>query len=72
LSTSQTEYLTLGKCALALGVQEWQLRRLADAGRVPFTAAGSYRLFASRDLPAIRSALRAANYLPQTNRAATA
>jgi hypothetical protein len=55
--------MTLSECALAVPCQEWQLRELADNGRVPSVRAGTYRALAHRDLPAIRAACREAGYL---------
>jgi hypothetical protein len=60
--------LTLGKAALAVPCQEWQLRRLADAKLVPCNLAGSYRVFSRSDLPAIRAAAREKGYLPKSKR----
>jgi hypothetical protein len=59
---------TLGKLALKLHVQDHQLTRLCDRGKVPFQRAGRIRLFAESDIPAIRAALIAAGYLKPESR----
>ena len=56
-------FLTTGKMALRLRVQEHTLRRLANAGLIPHSMAGVYRLFAVVDLPRIRDVLIEAGYL---------
>lgn len=56
-------HFTLGKLALLLGVQEHQLRQLANRGKVPHSRAGRFRLFKESDLPKIRQACVDAGFL---------
>jgi len=63
--TVMIRYLQLGDVAARLGCREWQLRRLFERGLVPEPArAGRGRVFTEADLPALRSALVNAGYLP--------
>jgi DNA-binding transcriptional MerR regulator len=56
-------FLTTGKLALRLGVQEHHIRTLARLGRIPFALAGVYRVFTESDLSQIRAACVQAGYL---------
>ncbi len=57
--------LTLGQCASRLECQLWQIQRIVDRGMVPEPPrVGKYRVFAESDLPALRSALAKAGFLP--------
>jgi hypothetical protein len=57
--------LTCGKMATHMGVQSWQLTRLANDGLIPHEMAGSYRIFNLKDEGVIRRALQAAGYLKE-------
>jgi DNA-binding transcriptional MerR regulator len=61
-------FFTLGKLAVRIGVSEWSLRNLANLNRIPYTRAGTYRLFAEADLPTIRQVCIEAGYLKEVER----
>ena len=55
--------LNISAVSLALGVSEYQLRRLAAAGEIPFAVVGRCKAFAESDLSAIRRACVKAGYI---------
>lgn len=63
IKTAKPMLFTAGKMASRLGVQNWQIAKLANAGKIPFVKAGAYRIFSETDEPAISMALIEAGYL---------
>jgi hypothetical protein len=66
VTTETTRLLGISEVALRVGVPEWRLRQLADAGRVPCGRLGRMRVFDEGALPAIRAAAAAAGFVIPT------
>jgi excisionase family DNA binding protein len=63
-------YITIGDVCRAIGVGETRIRRLCNAGKIPFERVGTLRLFRPEDVPVIRSLCEREGYIKATTEAA--
>lgn len=64
-----TSNLFIGQAAVQIGIPQWQLRKLADAGVIDVPRVGRTRVFPADRIDDYRKTLREAGHLPAVDSA---